>query len=139
MKPSQNRAQNSAVTNLTAFLGRCRKHGARRPVDLYVRPPRRSCPIVVGRPTPGPNRTGARPDVAGGRGSVAAKRTQWGSIRPPRRPADLDWIVDPLEPRLTVHRLVDGRFVEQATVAGDERYAADDPFSVEVIPAALVT
>lgn len=48
------------------------------------------------------------------------------------------WVVDPVEPRLTVHRLVDGRFACQASVAGDERYAADDPFPVALTPAQLV-
>lgn len=48
------------------------------------------------------------------------------------------WVVDPAEPRLTVHRLVEGRFVPQASVAGDERYVAEAPFPVEVTPSALV-
>lgn len=48
------------------------------------------------------------------------------------------WVVDPAEPRLTVHRLVEGRSVPQASVAGDERYVAEAPFPVEVTPSALV-
>lgn len=48
------------------------------------------------------------------------------------------WVVDPVEPRLTVHRLVDGRFAPQASVAGDERFASDQPFALAVTPGDLV-
>jgi Uma2 family endonuclease len=48
------------------------------------------------------------------------------------------WVVDPVEVRLTVRRLVDGRFGDVATATGDERLAVDDPFPVEVAPGALV-
>ncbi|HEX5944661.1 MAG TPA: Uma2 family endonuclease [Acidimicrobiales bacterium] len=48
------------------------------------------------------------------------------------------WVVDPVEPRLTVHRLVDGRFARLASVAGDECYAGDEPFPVTLTPAQLV-
>jgi Uma2 family endonuclease len=49
------------------------------------------------------------------------------------------WIVDPKEPRLTVLRLVDGRFVEEAVVTGDEPYVATEPVAVTVVPSALVS
>lgn len=49
-----------------------------------------------------------------------------------------DDVVDPVEPRLTVHRPVDGRFVELASVAGDDRFESGEPFAVAVSPAALV-
>lgn len=48
------------------------------------------------------------------------------------------WLVGPEEPRLTVLHLKDGRYVEHATVAGDERYEATIPFPVTVIPSRLV-
>lgn len=48
------------------------------------------------------------------------------------------WVIDPDKPRLTVFRLVDDRFKEEATVIGDGSYAAVEPFSVTLSPSALV-
>lgn len=48
------------------------------------------------------------------------------------------WLVDPLVPSLTVLELHDGTYREQAVAQGDERYAAAQPFSVDVVPAELV-
>jgi Uma2 family endonuclease len=48
------------------------------------------------------------------------------------------WLVDPVEPRLTVLHLEDGRLVEHATVAGDEAYEATIPFPVTVVPNRLL-
>lgn len=48
------------------------------------------------------------------------------------------WLVDPDEPRLTVLHLEDGRYVEHATVAGDEAYEATIPFPVTVVPNRLL-
>jgi Uma2 family endonuclease len=47
------------------------------------------------------------------------------------------WLVDPDEPSLTVLRLRDGVYVEEATVRGDEPYECEDPFCVTVVPSAL--
>jgi Uma2 family endonuclease len=47
------------------------------------------------------------------------------------------WLVDPHEPSLTVLRLRDAFYVEEAVVRGDEPYTTTDPFEVTVIPAAL--
>ena len=47
------------------------------------------------------------------------------------------WLVDPDEPSLTVLRLRDGAYVEEAVVRGDESYVTDDPFPVTVVPSAL--
>ncbi len=44
------------------------------------------------------------------------------------------WIIDPDVPSLTVYRLHDGRYVEEARVEGDEVYEATEPFPVQVIP-----
>jgi Uma2 family endonuclease len=49
------------------------------------------------------------------------------------------WIVNADKPRLTVLRLVDGRFVEHAVVEGDEAYVATEPLAVTVVPSALVS
>lgn len=49
------------------------------------------------------------------------------------------WIVNPKKPRLTVLRLVDGRFVEHAVAEGDEEYVATEPVKVTVVPSALVS
>ncbi len=48
------------------------------------------------------------------------------------------WLVDPVEPGLTVLHLVDGTYQEVATVRGEEAYEADQPFPVTVVPARLV-
>ncbi len=47
------------------------------------------------------------------------------------------WLVDPDEPSLTVLRLRDGTYVEEARVAGDEVYTTTDPFPVRMVPNAL--
>jgi len=44
------------------------------------------------------------------------------------------WIIDPDVPSLTVFRLQDGRYVEEARVEGDEVYETTVPFPVRVIP-----
>lgn len=47
------------------------------------------------------------------------------------------WLVEPDEPSLTVLRLRDGAYVEDARVAGDEPYEAREPFAVTVVPSRL--
>ncbi len=49
------------------------------------------------------------------------------------------WIVDTEAPSLTVLRLREGRYVDVAAAAGADEYAADFPFEVTVVPAALVS
>ena len=145
--PSPNRAHQRAVTNLTGLFLRAVPDAMEvvvGPVDWYVRPTTAFVPdlVVVRRDArPDPQRVLDPPVLAVEVLSPSTRHRDVGLKLRAYEDAGLTWywIVDPLEPRLTVHRLVDGRFVEQATVAGDERYAADDPFSVEVIPAGLVT
>jgi Uma2 family endonuclease len=48
------------------------------------------------------------------------------------------WLVDPAEPSVAVLRLQEGVYVEEALVRGDERYTADVPFVVTVVPNALL-
>ncbi len=48
------------------------------------------------------------------------------------------WLVDPLEPRLTVWQLDDGRYREVADVAGDQTWTASAPFGVTITPSDLV-
>lgn len=48
------------------------------------------------------------------------------------------WLVDPDGPSLTVLELDAGRYVERATVAGDEPFHATFPFAVTVVPARLL-
>ena len=45
------------------------------------------------------------------------------------------WLVDPEAPSLTVLELEAGRYVERATVTGDEPFHATVPFLVTVVPA----
>ncbi|MHB8263673.1 MAG: Uma2 family endonuclease [Acidimicrobiales bacterium] len=48
------------------------------------------------------------------------------------------WIVDPGIPSLTVLRLNEDRYVEEAIAAGDEVYDADWPYRLSVTPSDLV-
>jgi Uma2 family endonuclease len=48
------------------------------------------------------------------------------------------WLVDPDEPSLTVLRLVDGAYVEETTVAGDQPYTATEPLAITVVPNQLL-
>jgi len=47
-------------------------------------------------------------------------------------------VVDPDGPSLTAWELEDGRYVEVATVAGNETFTAELPFPVAFTPAELV-
>lgn len=47
------------------------------------------------------------------------------------------WLVEPDEPSLTVLRLRDGAYVEEARVTGEEAYRATEPFDVTVVPSRL--
>lgn len=47
------------------------------------------------------------------------------------------WLVDPLASSVTVLELRDGSYAETAVVTGDERYVADRPFRVDVVPSEL--
>jgi Uma2 family endonuclease len=48
------------------------------------------------------------------------------------------WVVDPAVPSLTVHRLRQGEYVEEASVVGPATYRTDWPVAVEVVPARLL-
>lgn len=48
------------------------------------------------------------------------------------------WLLDPLEPSLTVLQLVDASYEQVAHVAGEQPYDAVSPFAVRVVPAELV-
>ncbi len=48
------------------------------------------------------------------------------------------WMVDPIEPRLTVLHLVDGAYVQVASAAGDEGYDATEPIAARIVPSDLV-
>ncbi len=48
------------------------------------------------------------------------------------------WLIDPAEASLTVLRLEEGRFTEEAQVVGEQSYQARYPFDVVVVPADLV-
>lgn len=48
------------------------------------------------------------------------------------------WLLDPFTPSLTVLELVDGTYVETASVTGEQAYDAVVPFPVRVVPADLV-
>jgi Uma2 family endonuclease len=48
------------------------------------------------------------------------------------------WILDPVDVRLTVWELVDGEYVEVASVDADEHWTATAPFEVTICPVELV-
>jgi Uma2 family endonuclease len=48
------------------------------------------------------------------------------------------WVVDPLAPSLTAWELVNGEYVEQAHVVGEEVFSADTPVKVGFTAAALI-
>jgi hypothetical protein len=47
------------------------------------------------------------------------------------------WLVDPLRPAVTVLELVDGRYTQVATAAGDQSIELTAPFPVALNPAQL--
>ena len=49
------------------------------------------------------------------------------------------WLVDPHEASLTVLRLHEGRYGQEAKVVAGERYEASHPFQVTVVPSELVS
>ena len=48
------------------------------------------------------------------------------------------WVVDPLQPSLTVFELADGRYREVAEVKGEDVFEAERPFPVRIVPAKLL-
>jgi Uma2 family endonuclease len=49
------------------------------------------------------------------------------------------WLVDPREPSITVLGLHEGCYRQETKVVADERYQADHPFEVTVVPSELVS
>ena len=72
--------------------------------------------------------------------SASTRRIDLGSKRLAYEAAGVPayWLVDPEVPSLTVLELDAGRYVERATVAGDEPFSATFPFAVTVTPARLL-
>lgn len=72
--------------------------------------------------------------------SPSARRIDLGSKRLGHEAAGVPayWLVAPDVPSLTALHLEDGRYVEQATVTGDEPCSATTPFPVTVVPARLL-
>ena len=72
--------------------------------------------------------------------SPSTRRIDLGSKRMAYEAAGVPayWLVDPEVPGLTVLELDVGRYVERATVAGDEAFHATFPFAVTVVPARLL-
>jgi Uma2 family endonuclease len=48
------------------------------------------------------------------------------------------WVVDPDEPSIVVHELVDGRYLETGRASGSAELAVELPFPLTVMPSALV-
>lgn len=47
------------------------------------------------------------------------------------------WVVDPIEPAITVWELVEGEYVDGAYAVGSETAVVDQPFHVELTPSQL--
>jgi Uma2 family endonuclease len=49
------------------------------------------------------------------------------------------WVIDPLDPSLTVFELVeDGRYQQVAEVKGDNAFEATQPYPVRIVPSELL-
>lgn len=72
--------------------------------------------------------------------SPSTRRIDLGAKRLANEAAGLPayWLVDPDLPSLTVLELDAGRYVERATVSGDEPFHATFPFPMAVVPARLL-
>jgi Uma2 family endonuclease len=146
--PAPNTAHQRAITQLIILLAQAVPDQLEilvGPVDWYVRPTTYFEPdlVVVRRDGRADEQKLLEPPVLAV--EVLSPSTRYRDVGLKRRAyedAGLGWywVVDPVEPHLTVHRLVDGRFAEQASVAGDAAYAAGQPFpfAVTVRPADLV-
>jgi Uma2 family endonuclease len=145
--PSPNRAHQRAVTELVYLLRQAVPPELEvmvGPVDWYVRPTTAFVPdvVVVRRDArPDPQRLLDPPVLAVEVLSPSTRHRDVGLKLRAYEDAGLAWywVVDPVEPRLTAHRLVDGRFVEQVSVTGGEAYTAHEPVAVMVRPAELVS
>jgi Uma2 family endonuclease len=51
--------------------------------------------------------------------------------------APVYWVIDTDEPSLTVFRLQDGVYIEEASTVGGAVYRTESPFAVEIVPARL--
>jgi Uma2 family endonuclease len=144
--PAPNKAHQRAVTQLVVLLSAAAPAQMETfvgPVDWYVRPTTYFEPdlVVVRRDGAADEQKFLEPPVLAV--EVLSPSTQHRDVGLKLRAYEdaglaWYWVVDPVEPRLTVHRLVDGRFAREASVAGDETYEADAPFPLAVTPADLM-
>lgn len=72
--------------------------------------------------------------------SPSTRRTDLGTKRLAYEGAGVTdyWVVDPEGPSLTVLHRLGEHLVEVSSVSGDERYDADRPFPVSVVPSSLL-
>jgi Uma2 family endonuclease len=144
--PAPNTAHQRAISRLMVLLAAAVPEGTEAlvgPVDWYVRPTTYFEPdlVVVRRDALGDGQRLLEPPVLAVEVlSPSTRHRDVGLKLRAYEDAGLAWywVVDPVEPRLIVHRLVDGRFARQASVVGDERFVSDEPFPVDVTPAQLV-
>jgi Uma2 family endonuclease len=145
--PAPDTAHQRAVTRLTGLLLAAVPDSMEvlvGPVDWYVRPTTYFEPdlVVVRRDAAADAQRLLEPPVLAV--EVLSPSTRYRDVGLKLRAyedAGLPWywVVDPIEPRLTAHRLVDGRFVQQVSVAGDEVLVATEPVAVTLAAADLVT
>ncbi|MGH9157821.1 MAG: Uma2 family endonuclease [Acidimicrobiales bacterium] len=143
--PAPGHAHQRALVRLIVLLAAGAGHAFEvlpAPFDWLVSPSTLFQPDIVVAPkgTIGPKRLERAPTLAVEIGSPSTSSIDRGTKRIKYEQAGVAayWLVDPLEPVLTVLRLVDRAFVEEARVVGDERYETTFPFPVTVVPAELV-
>ena len=143
--PAPNEAHQTCVVSLLVLL-----HGARRPDHKVLVAPFdvRLSHLTVLEPDV---LVARRTDVTSARHegppllvvevlSPSTRRIDLGTKRLAYEAAEVPayWLVDPEVPSLTVLELDAGRYVERATVTGDEAFHASFPFDVTVVPARLL-
>ena len=146
MTPPPNMAHQNVVTRLVVLLD---KPALQRGLKVWVAP-------VAWRIGPGqvpePDVVVASPDVITTRAVEGPPALVVEVLSPSGRGRDLFekrriyaegragwyWIVDPIEPSLTVLRLTATGYTDEARVIGDDAYEAREPLAVRIVPADLL-
>jgi Uma2 family endonuclease len=146
VNPSPNRRHQKASVRLTLLLGNAcppELELLHAPFDYKVSDTTLLIPdlIVARKADVGPARLEVTPLLVIEIRSPSTARLDVGTKRLVYESAGVPWywLVDPDEPRLTVLELVDGAYVEAASVAGNDAFDAPAPIRVRVIPVDLVT
>jgi Uma2 family endonuclease len=143
--PAPNEGHQTCVTSLVVLLHAARQPGQKvfvAPFDVRLsRTTVLEPDVLVARKSDlTPARLEGPPLLAVEVLSPSSRRIDLGTKRLAYEAAGVPayWLVDPEVPSLTVLELDAGRYVERATVAGDEAFHATVPFAVTVVPTRLL-